>query len=41
MSSEVKEKKTLEPFNFAIKIWQPENCLFRICKTYIGETEFI
>ena len=34
-TKEIKGNKSLEAFKLAIKNWQPENCLCRLCKTYI------
>ena len=39
--SDMKDTESVEVFKNCIKNWIPDNCPFRLCKTYIHEVDFI
>ena len=41
LPKEFKELKNLNDFKAKIKMWIPENCPFRLCKTYVKYIGFI
>ena len=41
VSSEFKDLNTVSALKAAIRKWKPNNCPYRLCKTYIGNVGFI
>ena len=41
LPEEYKNLKTLEEFKENVKKWFPDNCLCRLCKTYIKDLGFV
>ena len=41
LPSEFKDLNTVSAFKAAIRKWKPNNCPYRLCKTYIGNVESI
>ena len=39
--SSIKSSNILNEFKEKIKLWEPEGCMCRICKTYISNLSYI
>ena len=39
--ADLKNAEFLEVFNSAIKIWEPGECLYRLCKTCIHQADLM
>ena len=37
----IKKSKSFEEFKLKIKLWNPENCLYRLCKRFLPQVGFL